>query len=128
MDEESRLTYDKFNSDVLSLSAEACLPANLSDEWIHFLDDELGSVITWGDVENLKQNVPFILKLVVKIINAKNGGGSLFTAVLDELFTKTGEYQREIALEIFRRRSKIDCEPATLDNIFTKRTIGCWKI
>lgn len=126
-EESSCLTYKQFKNEVLSLDAEACLPANLTDNWIHYIDDEL-SFLNRGGAEDLNHNVPCIFEIVVKIINAKNGGGSLFSAVLKELFDKTNEYEREISLEIFRRRTTINCEPATLDNIFTNRTIGCWKI
>lgn len=128
VEESTDLSNEKYKNEVLSLSAEECIPANLSDDLIHYLDDELSSTIFSGGTEELNQKVPCVLEVVVKIINAKNGGGSLFTAVLKELFDKTYEYRTEIALEIFRRRTKMNCEPATLDNIFTNRTVGCWKI
>ena len=127
MDEESTgLSEEKCKDEVLSLSAEECLPVNLTDDLIHYLDNELDSMMLCGTAEEVNNKIPCALEVVVKIINAKNGGGSLFTAVLKELFDKASEYRTEIALEIFRRRTNINCEPATLENIFTNRNIGCW--
>lgn len=118
----------KFKKEVLDRGAEACLPVNLSDYWIRAIDADLNVRVAGRDSEGLNFDGSISLAAVVALINAKNGGGSLFPAILNEILSKLTEYQNEIALEIFRRRANISSEPATLNSIFTNRSIGCLKI
>jgi hypothetical protein len=115
----------KFKKEVLDHGAEACLPVNLSDEWIHYLDNELRSLDGISDDEN--ENQSCALLAVVKILHAKNGGGSLFIDIMNELYQKLKEYRIEIALETVRRRTEIKYEVATINNIFTNRSVVCLK-
>jgi len=119
----------KFKEEVLAHGAEACLPVNLSDDWIRAIDNELNAYIIPSDIVDIHSNEMYIaLSAVVAIVNAKNGGGSLFSAILADLFKKLKQYHTEIALEIFRRHTKTKYDPATLDNIFTNRNLGCMKL
>ena len=115
----------KFKKEVLDYGAEACLPVNLSDEWIRYLDNELKCLDSIIDT-NI-ENQSCALLAVVKILHAKNGGGSLFIDIMDELYQKLKEYRIEIALETVRRRAEKKYEVATIDNIFTNRSVVCVK-
>ena len=112
----------KFTKEVLDKGAEACLPANLSDDWIHYLDTEMSNLDNVSD--SVDENLSCSLAAVVTIINARSGGGYLFKAIFSELISNVKEYRNEIALEIFRRRTENKCEPATLENIFRNRVVN----
>ena len=115
-------TKSRFKKEVLDLGAEACLPANLSDEWIRHLDNELQSLDSITDA--VDENQPCAMLAVVKILHAKNGGGSIFIDIMKEFYQKLKEYRIEIALEtVRRRRAEINYEVATMDNIFTNRSV-----
>lgn len=120
-----KLTKSRFKKEVLDYGAEACLPANLSDEWIRHLDDELKSLDSIIGAEDEIQ--PCAMLAVVKILHAKNGGGSIFMDIMTELYQKLKEYRIEIALETVRRRAEKKYEVATIDTIFTNRSVVCVK-
>lgn len=119
-------TLIKFKKEVSDFGAEACLPANLSDKWIDYLDEELRVL---GDtdsaaIENF--NPLCAMAAIVTILCAKHSKGGVKIAH-DKIFDNMIEYRIEIGLEIVHRRTNIQYESATLNNIFTKRTIECWK-
>jgi hypothetical protein len=116
----------KFKNEVSDLGAEACLPANLSDEWIDYLDEELKSLGDAGGTDADDFNPVCALAAVVMILSAKHSGESV-EIPHDKLFENLIEFRIELGLEIVSRRTKIKYDTATIINMFTKRSIGFWK-
>jgi hypothetical protein len=85
----------RFKKEVLDLGPEACLPVNLSDDWIRAIDADLNSHISGQESQGLSVNGSISLAAVVTIINAIDGGGSLFPAIINEILSKMSEYQTE---------------------------------
>ena len=84
-------------------------------------DDELSFLDKSHD--DIKEDMYCATSAVLKILNAKYGGGSLFSAIMAEIYLKLKEYRVEIALETVRRRTKVNYEPATMNTIFTNCSV-----
>ncbi|KAB0667700.1 hypothetical protein F6V25_03110 [Oryzomonas japonica] len=124
MDRNSALKA--FKREVLDMGADACLPANLPDGWIEYLDGEL-SALDYGSDDDAEEESPACsLAAVLSILFEKHAQESL-SMTFDELYIRMAEYRIEIGLEIVCRRTEINYNPATLANIFTNRTVECWK-
>lgn len=113
---------EKFNKDVLALGAAACLPVNLTDEWLDWLADELSFIQNEEELGLHIKPPSCALSAILAILIHKNGGQGTHKTV-EELFDKMQEYQIEIELEIMSRWSDIKCDSATLDTIFTGREV-----
>lgn len=107
----------KFKRNVIEHGADACLPVNLSDEWLDYLDAELACL------DDEESDLSCSLAAIVTILMAKNAHQDEYSATVDELFDKIIEFKIEIGLEIVMRRTEIKYKPANLDNIFTNREI-----
>lgn len=115
---------NKFKAEVLDFGANGCLPANLSDFWLHYLSHELDFLDNLSEAaENENVDISCTLAAVVAILHAQNGGGSMYSATVDEVFDKIIDYRIEIGLEMVSRHSEIKCDPATLEDIFTNRDV-----
>lgn len=114
---------EKFNKEVLALGAAACLPANLTDEWLVCLADQLSFIQDKEELSPLNEAPACALAAIFTILIYKNGGQRVHKTV-EEIFFKMQEYQMEIELEKMRRWSDIECNSATLDNIFTGREVN----
>ncbi|KAA0888127.1 hypothetical protein [Oryzomonas rubra] len=115
-----------FKKEVLAHGAEACLPVNLSDSWIDYLDEELSSLDCAHGEESAKHPPTCSLAAVLKILFEKHGQESL-SLKFDDLYFILAEYRVEIGLEIVSRRAGIHYNPATLSSLFTNRIVECWK-
>jgi hypothetical protein len=116
----------KFKKEVSDFGAEACLPANLPDEWIDYLDEELRSLGDAGSTDVDEFNPVCALAAVVMILSAKHSGESV-EIPHDKLFEHLIEFRIELGLEIVSRRSNIKHGPATINNIFARRSVECWE-
>lgn len=113
---------EKFNKEVLKLGAVACLPANLSDEWLDWLAEELSFIQNEEELGPHIKPPSCALSAIFAILVHKNGGQGAQN-MAEELFDKMQEYQIEIELEKMSRWSDLKCDPATLDTIFTGREV-----
>lgn len=113
---------EAFNKEVLTLGAVACLPANLSDEWLEWLSIELSFVQNTEKIDHNMSSPSCALAAIFKIILHKNGGiGASISE--EELFDKMQEYYTELEIEKMNRWSDTQCDSATLDTIFTGRDV-----
>jgi hypothetical protein len=112
----------QFGKEVLSGGALACLPINLDNYWLNLLKNEL---IFLDSIEDDSEDfeVPYCaMTAVIKLMTAKHDGGETsinFSDIIDKL----GEYYIEIRLEIIRRSTNFAIVPATIDSLFTQRTL-----
>lgn len=112
--------------EVTSQSPAAALPCNLSDYWLELtardLEETVGEGCHSGESSNKYGAAP--LALIIHILSGKLGRRH-FEFSVDKLFEYYCDYRIEINLEIVNRKTNIKIEPATLETIFTDRTVRC---
>ena len=100
-----------FRQAVLDHGPEACLPANLGDDWLFTLNDELAG--NGGAV-------PAAALLAVALLLLGRPGGAPGPGLMECCLA---DFHREIILEIVSRHTILEYTPATLTTIFTRREI-----
>ena len=108
----------KFENDIVKKGAEACLPANLPDEWLKKLLLNYESVYSGEEKETL--SAP--LRAVMEIMFFKRQTNELNLSD-KELMKLLGDYRLELAFEEVSRKTDIEVNPADLASIFTDRDI-----
>jgi len=113
----------RLEKDVLSLPREAALPCNLPEYWLPLIARDLE--ITLGDDEVSSSHDYFSAPLVLTAhLSFGTTKKPLWKGSEDELIRRFAMLRIEILLEIARRKSVIDFEPATLKTIFTSRELS----
>jgi hypothetical protein len=120
----------RFRVEVLKGGAESCLPRNLPDEWVLQLigavDDLLNISGVPEDPEVLERTV--IAACAVRtILMAKYSVGPEVPVPSDLLLDACSHYRIELDLEKLHRSTVMKYEPATLETIFTPRSIRTWE-
>ncbi|TMN16129.1 hypothetical protein [Pseudoxanthomonas sp. X-1] len=115
---------ERLQEEILSKSADAALPSQLSDFWLNsiardleVLDCELGS----RDPAVLHA-LTGPLALIVHILVGKSNSMTA-TVSQDDLVRFFHDYRMEIALEQVSRSTRTQMSPATLETIFTNRDV-----
>lgn len=118
----------RFTAEVLTHGAEACLPRNLSKEWIDVLAHELCHYFK-QDPDRLPteenddcQTLCCALAAIVGIMTVKLQR-RVITFNIKELHDRFVYYRTELVLEALHRSNVISYEPATLETIFTDRNL-----
>ena len=113
---------------------EDALPCNLSDEWLEKISADLEAYMQAAPDEpepDCSIAAPLYLILQLCEYHAAQAGrntGHGFSVPVEELWTHFERYYIEISLEIVRRTTDLDAEPATLETILTDREIRYgWK-
>lgn len=112
----------RFKSEVTDKGAEACLPRNLSDEWLSLLSESTESMLERQD----DSRGAIAVAAILLILDAKRGGKELRVS-FDELEKRFQDYRIELALEEVHRRTEVKYEPATLETIFSNREVKTWR-
>jgi hypothetical protein len=123
----------RFHAEVTDLGGEACLPRNLSDEWLFIVASSIDELIgeegqepgTFADTKAERGAVG--LAAVLTILRAKNKAGASLEVAPEDLWRCIAEYQVELGLEEVHRKTDIKCEPASLATIFTGRQVRSWR-
>jgi len=113
----------RFRSEVLSQGAEACLPCNLSDEWLHLLlvQAAIGTDPQEGEED---PGVAELMSALLKILDFKSQSGVGLTSFTEsEICDFAHEYGLEIGLEHASRDSEFKATPATLKTIFVRQLV-----
>lgn len=108
----------RFKREVLDVSPEAALPCNLPDHWLDMIARDLAETME-GDSD---RHAAIPLALIIHIFAAKEKGKEL-SIPIEQLFERFSELRAEINLEIVRRKRGVKIEVATLETIFTNRTV-----
>ena len=115
----------RFHEEVMKTGPEATLPSNLNDFWLdelHLSLEELFESME-GQVEKADcKGMSLPLAAIVHILFAKNNGAAM-EASMEEMFKYFEDYRLELALELVRRNTDLDAEPATICSIFTNRVV-----
>jgi hypothetical protein len=106
---------------VLSQASAAALPCNLSDEWLALIERDLDCSLARDDDDSPSLAAP--LALVIHILADPHRDTEQFVPD-EDLESHLKDYQIEIALEVVRRKTGIQTNPATMATIFKQRTIA----
>ncbi len=122
-----------FMDEVVSRGAEALLPQNLSVDWldelyaaaIDFLRNVSGETEGARGQEDLFEDEASMLMLsaVVEILHHQAGYPSDLRLQEGALFEPLSCYALWTVLEYIRRKSQLEIDPPTLENIFDKERI-----
>lgn len=126
-------TRARFHTEVTDLGGEACLPRNLSDEWLHVVARSIDELLgeddhepgTFADTKPERRAIG--LAAVLTILRAKSGCPESLELDPEYLYQCLTEYQLELGLEEVHRKTERKCEPATLATIFTGRQVRTWR-
>jgi len=110
---------DQFKSEVLSQGPEACLPCNLSDEWLHLL---LVQATTGFEPEDPGKDEYMAALWTILISQSEEEDGKVAISE-DRLYDLFGEYAFELGLEHASRAGELKAAPATLETIFVRSTV-----
>ena len=114
----------RFKTEVMETGPESTLPCNLTDEWLDFLLMQADKMANLEELDN-EDGRPICTELlagVVHILMAKNGFEDV-SIEESELMHAMEMYALELGMEKVSRQTEFRCEPATLETIFTNRTV-----
>jgi hypothetical protein len=115
---EQDYLLQRFKLEVLDGGPEACLPANLSDEWRETLSQVIDRYVDDCD----DSQFGLVMAALLRILSGKNSGAEV-NVPLDKMFEYLQFYRLELALETVRRETDVKAVPATLKTIFTDRDL-----
>lgn len=104
---------------------DAALPCNLTDQWLDLISRDLDVCLGDLDADSetpSKSHLAAPLALIVHLLFAKQGGAQVKLA-FDELDQYLVDLRIEVALEQVTRRTNFSASRATVQTIFTKRTV-----
>lgn len=112
----------RFKAEVAERGAEACLPRNLSDEWLRLVSESTEGLLQQQD----DSQGAIAMAAILLILDAKRGGKELRVSH-EQLEKRCQDYRIELALEEVHRRTEVKYEPATLQTIFSNRDVKTWR-
>lgn len=111
----------KFKEEVVDKGALACLPSNLTDEWLYFLIQACEEV--YEGVESAKGvalAVPMLAIMEIMCFKLKKNEFSIEGKEMKRLFD---DYRLELNFEVVSRRTELEVNRADLQSIFTNRNV-----
>lgn len=115
----------RFQEEVMKQGCEATLPSNLNDFWIDELQrslEQLFEGLDDADDSDSDGCMSLPLAAIIHILFAKNEG-LVVEESMEDMFRYFEDYRIELALEVVRRRTSVQAEPATIESIFKDRKI-----
>lgn len=110
--------------EVLSGPPEAALPSHLPDHWLdriaRDLEMSIGDGAGTADTQQSYAAAP--LALIIHLLRGKTGS-SRHEISLMQMFEYFRDYETEIAFEMLNRRTGMKVESATLETIFSERSV-----
>lgn len=108
----------RFESDVVKKGAEACLPSNLTDEWLYQLLMAYESVYAGIEGVTLSAHLRAIMEVMFYKLQTNK-----LTLEDSELKRLLDDYRFELTIEELSRKSDIEANRADLSSIFTNRQV-----
>ena len=108
----------KFENDVVKRGAEACLPLNLTDEWLYQLLTAYESVFEGEHGVTLSAHLRAIMEIMFFKLQKNE-----ITLEDNELKRLLDDYRLELSFEEVSRKSDLEANRADLDTIFTNRSV-----
>jgi len=114
---------DELRRQVLEGPSEAALPCNLPDKWLTLLARDLERCVE--DTSSSADEGEYMAAPLAALLHLLNGKSDATKGPLrlEEIYEYFKDYQIEIALEVVRRNTDLNTEPATLETIFTNRRV-----
>ncbi len=131
------LSLERFISEVVEKGAEACLPRNLSSEWLLVVAAGIeGLLAPFDDAMRLPDGFTEAelkaigLAALLTLLREKGAPQteSELEISFDDLARCVDEYRLELGFEEIHRKTDIKYEQASLANIFTNRNVKTWKV
>ena len=114
----------RFKNEVTNLGPRACLPRNLSDEWLSTVSHSVNRLFA-GDAA-AEDRGAIAMAAVHVLLQAKASAGN-YALGEEEAQQRLLDYRLELALELAHRNTEVKYEPATLETIFTDREVRTWR-
>lgn len=114
----------RFKTEVMDTGPESTLPCNLTDEWLDVLLMQADKMANLEELDS-EDDSPVCTELlagVLHILMAKSGFEDV-SIEESELMHAMEMYALELSMESVSRKTEFRCEPATLETIFTNRTV-----
>lgn len=115
--------FTRFEIEVLSRGAEACLPCNLSDEWLHTLLVQASADFDLEPTEESPGAAELVSALLEILTFRRDSGDGSLSFTETEVCDLVHEYGLEIGLEHASRNSEFKATPATLETIFVRQLV-----
>ena len=116
----------RLKRELLDVEPDACLPRNLTDEWLTWLAASADGVLENGN--DLEADSSLVVAVIVRILDAKlPERAAMIEVPLDEFHAHVNRYRIELAFEEVHRKTDIKYNQATLETILTDREITTWK-
>jgi hypothetical protein len=120
--------FERIRGELLERNAEACLPCNLSDEWLGYLAASADKMLGNENLEAEAANEAAALAVVIRLIDAKVEPSATGMEIpIDDMYVYMQRFRIELALEEVHRKTDIKYEPATVSTIMTERNVETWK-
>lgn len=116
--------FELLAQEVLSGPPEAALPSHLPDYWLDLIARDLEMSIGGraGTTDTQQSYAVAPLALIIHLLCGKIGN-SRQEISLTQMLAYFQYYEIEIALEMLNRRTDLKAESATLETIFSDRTV-----
>ncbi|MAY54894.1 MAG: hypothetical protein CMQ37_03405 [Gammaproteobacteria bacterium] len=115
----------RFKTEVLETGPESTLPCNLRDEWLDVLLMQADEMANLEELDN-EDDSPVCTELLAAVLHihmVKNGFEKV-SLEESELMHTMELYAIELGMEKVSRNTEFQCEPATLETIFTNRGVA----
>jgi len=117
---------ERLKAEVTDRGIDACLPCNLSDEWLSILADSADAMLGNSCADDASGGA--CLAILLCLAEAKAGVSKSRTEIpLEKLHQYCVRYRLELALEEIHRKTDIRYTPATLETILTERDVRTWR-
>ncbi|MBU7437008.1 hypothetical protein [Paraburkholderia fungorum] len=122
------MMFDRIKGELLDHDPSACLPRNLSDEWLSYLAISAEKMLGNDDGEHATVHKEAALAVVIRLLDAKSEGrAEEFEVPIDDLYEYLQRFRMELALEEVHRKTDVKYNAASLESILTERDIETWK-
>lgn len=126
-------TLERFQAEVANQGGEACLPRNLSNEWLQEVSKSLDMLLNAEEEPVIgaspAMQVPSTIGVaaLLTILQAKSSRAKELEVTWKRLRGHVDAYRLELAFEEIHRFTNVKYEPATIENILTNRKVRTWR-
>jgi hypothetical protein len=116
---------ERLKREIIDGEPEACLPTNLSDEWLAVLASSADASL--GNEQRIRVSSAACMAVLFRLVNATSGRDRMSEGVpSQEMLEYAVKYRMELALEELHRNTTQKYEPATMQTILAAREVKTW--
>ena len=113
----------RLKREITDRGPDACLPVNLTDEWLQYLTASADSMLQGRSSQDAPQNALCVAVVVCLLQARADGTRSALEVSYEQLHSYFEMYRVELALEQIHRKTNVKYNAATLDTILTRRPL-----